>query len=159
MTKTASMNVDESPRAADLLSLDSKLGRMAWVAKLINPSDWYFFQDGSASMKIFHEILESYIDGKHHSTKLLGFVFIERSIAGRLAHIGEITCAKKSSEKLLREAVDRCWIEQNEYDALESLRKERNALTHFRSAKEEKTNPSTEEIITAVFAIIKSTSI
>ena len=161
--------------AAELLGQDTPLGRAALLGRLIHPDDIYLFQDGTLSQRLFSEILESYMAGLDLATCLLGFTFVERSIAGRLAHIGQAAAAERTSEELLKEALRRGWLSQEEHATLERLRKDRNTLVHYKDQLTEarpeiwavmsaKSTPEllasdAKRILQAVFTVLKKTAL
>ncbi len=175
MNSEPSLSFDRGVSAAELLKHDTSLGRAAFLGRLIHPDDYYFFQDGELSQSLFYEVLESYMKGLDLATCLLGFTFVERSIAGRLAHIGETAAAKQRSEPLLAEALNRGWLSKDEYAALEQLRKDRNPLVHFkdhlsearpeiRAVMNAKTtdqllSSDARRIVEAVFSVLRKTSL
>lgn len=114
-----------------------KLARSAWLNAQINPTCLYFFQDGQFSRELFQEAVSCFIDGYFIATIVLAFAFIERSIAGRLSHCGDMGTARKSSQDLLKEARNRQWLSANEYASLDELRERRNPVTHFREHEDE----------------------
>jgi len=175
MATETTLSFERGLLALELLHPDSKLGRLQWLAKHINPDDLYFFQDGELSQSLFHEILDAYIAGLDLAVCVLGFTFIERSIAGRLSHIGASVAAKGRSGQLLAEALRRGWLSQEEYSTLDNLRLNRNPLVHFKdrlevsrpeiraimNAKSTKELLATEArlIVQAVFTVLKKTSL
>jgi hypothetical protein len=175
MATESTLSFERGLLALELLHPDSKLGRLAWLAKLINPDDLYFFQDGELSQSLFNEILDAYIAGLDLAACVLGFTFIERSIAGRLSHIGESVAAKGRSEQLLAEALRRGWLSQEEHSTLDGLRLNRNPLVHFKDRLEESRpeiraimnakntkellSAEARRIVEAVFTVLKKTSL
>lgn len=175
MTSETTLSLERGLLASELLLHDSRLGRVARLAKLINPDDMYFFQDGELSQNLFREVLDAYVSGLDLATCFLGFTFVERSIAGRLFHIGEKDAAKGRSKQLLEEALRRGWLSQDEHALLDGLRKNRNPLVHFKDHLEESrpeirallNAKSTKEmlaleaqrIVEAVFTVLRKTAL
>jgi len=115
-----------------LLGGTGRLGRMAWLGKQLRENDLYLLQDGALSKLIFNEVLECFISGQFIATIILGFSFIERTIAGRLSHVGEKAASKGSSEELIATALQRNWLTKTEHDHINELRTLRNPIVHFR---------------------------
>ena len=116
----------------EILGRPGTLARSKLVAELIDPKGLYCFQDGALTQIMLRETLESFIAGHFVSTIIVGFSFIERSIAGRLHHIEETIKAKARSEELLLHGKHNGWLSESEYLELEALRGIRNPLVHFK---------------------------
>jgi hypothetical protein len=115
-----------------VLEKEGRLSRINWLAHRIRNDDFFLMQDGSYSKLLFTELLECYISGQFTATTILGFTLIERSIAGRLSHVGQASDAQGKSDDLLKSALAKNWITNDEYNKLDGLRKVRNPLVHFR---------------------------
>lgn len=117
---------------ADLLGGTGHLARASWLAKHIREEDMYFMQDGTFSQLLLQEVLSTFVGGQFIATIVLGFSLIERTIAGRLAYGDEKNAALATSEMLLKNALDRNWLTQEEHDLLDNLRKLRNPIVHYK---------------------------
>lgn len=115
-----------------LLGGAGQLGRISWLGKRLRENDLYLLQDGAFSKLLFNEILECFVGGQFIATIALGFSFIERTIAGRLSHIGEKAAAKGCSKQLIEAALQRKWLTQTERDHIDELRALRNPIVHLR---------------------------
>ena len=89
----------------ELLAGTDRLGRAAWLAKRVREDDIYFMQDGTLSQLLFTEVLESFIGGQYIASIVLGFSLIERTVAGRLAFVGDTAAATERSEGLIDAAL------------------------------------------------------
>ena len=123
---------DRTVHGEELLGGTGHLARASWLAKRVREDDIYFMQDGTLSQLLLNEVLNSFLAGQHIATIVLGFSLIERTVAGRLAFIGEKTAAMLKSEPLLKAALARKWLTDEEHLALDELRKLRNPIVHFR---------------------------
>lgn len=123
---------DVSVSGESLLAGNGQLERVAWVSKRIRRDDFFFLQDGSFSKLLFEELVGCFVNGHFIATCALGYSLIERTIAGRLSHQGESSLAGKMGGHLLQGALDRGWITREEFDDMESLRKVRNPMVHFK---------------------------
>lgn len=120
-------------RANELLRGTGRLERLEWIHQRLKGGDIYFFQDGKRSQIVFQEAVDSFVNGQFIATIALGFSFIERTIAGRLWHLGEKDAAQtRSNYKLLNFAKDRGWLSEGEVTVLNNLRDIRNYVIHFR---------------------------
>lgn len=118
-------------KADELLRGSGRLERLSWLNSNLKKGDYYFLQDGERSKLVFQEAMDSYVNEQFLSAIALGISFIERTIAGRLWHLGESALSKKSGEILLKEALSRKWINKGESTDLENLRRIRNYVVHF----------------------------
>lgn len=131
-----------------LLGGTGQLGRMSWLGKRLRENDLYLLQDGTFSKLLFNEILECFVGGQFIATIVLGFSFIERTIAGRLSHVGKKAAARGSSEELIESALQWEWLTQTEHDHINELRTLRNPIVHFREPLTE-TRPEVKATLNA----------
>ena len=132
MSNDLDFSFDVSATGEQLLGGSGQFVRGAWLSQRIRRDDFFLLQDGSFSKLLFAEVLECYVSGHFIATAVLAFSLIERTIAGRLSHIGREAEAKGTSQELLRAALNRHWITQNEYDQIDALRDLRNPIMHFK---------------------------
>lgn len=132
MSNDLDFSFDHAVPGDTLLGGAGQLGRVAWLGKRLRENDLYLLQDGAFSKLLFNEVLECFVGGQFIATIVLGFSFIERTIAGRLSHVGEKVAAKGSSEQLIAAALQRKWLTETEHDHINELRTLRNPVVHFR---------------------------
>lgn len=174
-----SNNLDFSPDRAitgsQLLRASGRLGRVEWLTKKLPENDLYLFQDGAFSQLLFTDLLETFVGGQFIATIILGFSFIERTIAGRLDFIGEKTAAMGDSKKLFNAALRKEWLTIDEHSHLNELRKLRNPIVHFddhlaetrpevKAALSARTTPQmleadAKQILAATIHVLKKTSL
>ncbi len=142
MTDEFKMDFDltHTVSSEELLRGSGRLERLFWLNSKIKKGDLYFLQDGKRSKLVFQEAADSYINGQFLSAIALGFSFIERTIAGRLWFVNEKILAKKSGESLLKEALERNWINDGEFTILNNLRRLRNYVVHFQLPSRDEEN-------------------
>ena len=92
MNSTPNLSFDLSASGEAMLNETSTLARAKWLEANFRRGDIFFFQDGAFSKLLFSEILECFVAGRDIATIVLGFSFIERVIAGRLAHNSHARC-------------------------------------------------------------------
>jgi hypothetical protein len=126
-------SLSETVSGEELLSGGGKLERLAWTHKLIGASDLYFLQDGAYSRYLLKEILDCFVNGQYIATIVLGFSFLERTLAGRFNFIGKPGVAGSNSINLFKKAFEEKWLSHDEHEVFESLRTLRNSVTHFRA--------------------------
>jgi hypothetical protein len=132
----------------ELLGGSVQLARASWVARRVRNDDVYFMQDGTLSQLLFKEVLSTFVSGQYIATIVLAFSLIERTVAGRLAFVGDKPAALANSVPLLKSALERGWLKQEEHDLLDELRKLRNPIVHFRDHLSE-TRPEVRAALSA----------
>lgn len=123
---------DRPVHGEELLGGTGQLARASWLAKRVREDDIYFMQDGTLSQLLFKEALSTFVAGQYIATIVLAFSLIERTVAGRLAFVGEKSAALAKSEALLKSALEHEWLRTEEHELLDELRKLRNPIVHFR---------------------------
>ena len=86
---------------------------------------------------MFEEARYCFVYGQFLSSAILGFAFIERTLAAMFYASGRNDLERSSSKKLFQEAQNEGWISKAEFDLFEKARKLRNPLTHFRTPMDE----------------------
>ena len=132
MTNKLDFSPDRAVTGSELLKGSYRLSRVEWLTNNLHENDLYLFQDGELSQLLFTDLIETFVGGQFIATILLGFTFIERTIAGRLSFVGDKKTAKESSTELLDAALSRGWLSIGEHSKLNELRQLRNPIVHFR---------------------------
>lgn len=96
---------DRPVHGEELLGGSNQLARASWLARHVRNDDVYFMQDGTLSQLLFREVLSTFIAGQHIATIVLAFSLVERTVAGRLAFVGDKSGALAKSEALLKNAL------------------------------------------------------
>lgn len=131
-------SLEKTISGKDILFKLDRNDRFNWIKTKINDDDLYFMQDGEMSEIMFSEMLKCFINGLYISSIIVGFSFIERSIAGRLFFLGHNSLANEKSSKLIHIALEKTWLSETEFYHLEKLRGLRNPITHFRGPSTDK---------------------
>jgi len=139
---------DRPIHGEELLGGSSQLARASWLARHVRNDDVYFMQDGTLSQLLFKEVLSTFVAGQYIATIVLAFSLVERTVAGRLAFVGDNSGALAKSEALLKNALERGWLKKEEHECLDKLRKLRNPIVHFRDHLSE-TRPEVRAALTA----------
>ena len=132
MADELDFSCERSVTGEELLLGSGRLERLAWLNRLIPSGDLFFLQDGEFSKLVFQEAVDSFVNGQFIAATVLGFSFIERTIAGRLSHVGDKKLALSKSGELLHAALQRRWLTETEHSSLDALLKVRNPIIHFR---------------------------
>ena len=142
------MNFGFSVSGDALLDASGKLRRAQFLASKIDKTGVYFLQDGTITQRLFVEASETFAAGQFMATIILGFSFIERTIAGRLSYLGKTKEAQARSEQLLSTAREAGWLTPEEHERLEELRHFRNPVVHFRDPLDE-SRPEVQALLAA----------
>lgn len=132
MNHNLDLSFNLSVSGKELLNRTASTARANWLTNKLCRDDLFFLQDGPFSEILLNEIFECFLAGRDIATIVIGFSFIERTIAGRLNHTGHPKAQELKSEQLLAEAIARGWISQSEHENLTEIRKLRNPIVHFK---------------------------
>ncbi len=86
---------------------------------------------------MFEESRYCFVYGRFLSSAILGFAFVERTLAAMFFASGRDDLERVNSRKLFQEAQDAGWVSKQEIELFEKARKLRNPLTHFRTPMHE----------------------
>lgn len=106
--------------------------RLAWLLSVTPSAKIWTFSGGWLGLHLFEEARYSYVYGQFLATTILGFAYVERSLASLLYRDGRDDMERARSETLFREARRAGLLTEDELAALDKARRLRNALTHFR---------------------------
>jgi len=109
-----------------------RLQRLKWLASRLPQGNCWTFPGGWSAKYLFEEARYCFVYGQFLAATILGFAFVERTLAALLFSAGRDDLERASVSKLLREALDNGWITHEQFDALNRARELRNAFTHFR---------------------------
>jgi hypothetical protein len=124
-------------RNEDQGCFNERVARLEWLAsKAPRRQHWLFF-DGWLNQQLFEEARYCFVYGQFLSSAILGFAFVERTLAAMFYASGRDDLERSTSKKLFQEAWDEGWITKEEFDLFEMARKLRNPLTHFRTPMHE----------------------
>jgi hypothetical protein len=119
-------------RAEDKDCFDERVARLEWLAhKAPRRRHWLFF-GGWLNQQLFEEARYCFVYGQFLSSAILGFAFVERTLAAMFYASGRDDLERSTSKRLFQEARDEGWMNE-ELDLFEEARKLRNPLTHFRT--------------------------
>lgn len=109
-----------------------RLDRLQWLLNITPVSDKWLFHGGWLSKYLFEEARNCFVYGQFIATIVLGFSFIEHSIASILYGSGQNNIRRSRADNLLEEARQQGLLDETEYQRLEHIRKLRNPIVHFR---------------------------
>src|SRR5215210_1333582 len=124
-------------RAEDQGCFDERIARLEWLAAKAPQQQHWLFSGGWLNHQLFEEARYCFVYGQFLSSAILGFAFIDRTLAAMFYASGRNDLERASSKRLFQEAHKKDWITNEEFDLFEKARKLRNPLTHFRTPMHE----------------------
>jgi hypothetical protein len=110
-----------------------RIARLDWLASQMPQAEYLSFRAGLVSKHLFEEARYSFVYGQFLASILLGFAFIEITLAAWFYTAGRNDLERAPVSRLLSEAKDAAWLTDDEYNRIEDIRCKRNPITHFRS--------------------------
>ncbi|MFH1905959.1 MAG: hypothetical protein ABIL11_01025 [Chloroflexota bacterium] len=111
---------------------DERLARLEWLASITPAKGAWLFHGGLTTKSLFEETRYCFIYGQFLSTIVLGFSFIEHSLASLLYGAGYNELERVNASSLVKKAFAIGLIDKIEWNRLERIRKFRNPIVHFR---------------------------
>jgi hypothetical protein len=118
--------------AEDRGCLEQRATRLAWVAAEAPSAEIWIFPGGWLGQHLFEEARYCFVYGQFLASTVLGFAYIERTLAAMFYGAGRNDLQRATSGKLLKEALAAGWIDERELEVFEKARRLRNPLIHFR---------------------------
>lgn len=116
------------------------MARLEWLASRLPKGQLLQFWSTEAKY-LFEEARLSFVYGLFLAATLLGFGFIERTLASRFFAAGRRALAGAAASRLLSEALAARWLTEDEYRLLDAVRSRRNAVSHHRAPLSSDTIP------------------
>jgi hypothetical protein len=134
------MNVGRMEREAsrwiareDEVTRSDRITRLEWLeANYPNCDAGFLFEGGWLALRLFEEARYCFAYGQFLATAILGVAFIEQTLSARFYAEGRDDLERAAGRELLREALTRGWVSQEEFDVLDRVRRLRNQIVHFR---------------------------
>jgi hypothetical protein len=124
-------------QAEDQGCFDERVARLEWLAHKAPRQQHWLIYGGWLNQQLFEETRYCFVYGQFLSSAILGFAFVERTVAAMFYASGRDDLERANSKKLFQEAQYEGWIKEEELDLFEEARKLRNPLTHFRTPMHE----------------------
>lgn len=109
-----------------------RLQRLKWLSPRLPQANYWTFPGGCLAKYLFEEARYCFVYGQFLAAAILGFAFVESTLAALFFLAGRDDLERASISKLLREAFDNGWFTQEQFNALNRARELRNTFTHFR---------------------------
>jgi hypothetical protein len=116
----------------DAICHDGRIRRLEWLASILPPGEYLTFPGGLMSKFLFEEMRYCFAYGQFLATIVLGFAYIEQTLAGKFFAAGRNDLKRAGIAKLLREARRHDILGEDEAKELDQIRRTRNPVTHFR---------------------------
>lgn len=118
--------------AEDEGCFQERTNRLAWLISQASRSEIWMFPGGWVAKSLFEEARYCFVYGQFLASALLGFAYVERTLAAMFYRGGRNDLQRATCKVLFKEAVAVGWIEERELEAFEKARCVRNSLVHFR---------------------------
>ena len=132
MSSDRNIDAETWLRAEDAGCLQHRAERLAWLLSVTPSAEIWLFSGGWLGQHLFEEARYSYVYGQFLASAILGFAFVERSLASIFYRSGRNDLQRATSEALLKEAHLAGWLTEADLAAFEKARHLRNPLVHFR---------------------------
>lgn len=111
--------------------------RLSWLLTATPKNPIWLFHGGWLAQHLFEEARYSFVYGQFIASAVLGFAFVERTLAAMFYAAGRNDLKRATSERLFQEALRVGWLTSEEIERFEDARKLRNPLVHFRTPMHE----------------------
>ncbi len=110
-----------------------RISRLKWLIDESPSANYWIFPAGTISAYLFEEARYCYVYGQDLAAILLGISYIEHTLASLFYASGRNDLKRANFELLLKEALKAKYIDSEEYEQLDKVRKIRNPVSHFRT--------------------------
>jgi len=126
------MMAEEWLQNEDTNCYPGRLERLKWLIDIFPIEGVWLFHAGLLTKYLFEEARYCFVYGQFISTIVLGFSFIEHSLASIFYGSGQDRMERAKTADLIQEAFRQELIDHNEFQMLSKIRKLRNPIVHFR---------------------------
>lgn len=116
----------------DAKCIKSRIANLKWLIKHSPNKEIWIFHGGTIAEYLFEEARYCFVYSQYLATIMLGFAFIERTLAAMFFASGRNDLERANISKLLEEALQSGLLSNEEYRNLITTKKIRNPITHFR---------------------------
>ena len=116
----------------DKINFKDRLTRLDWLINKAPDSEYLQFHGGQITYYLFEEAKYCFVYGQYIASIVLGLSYIEHMLTAIFYGAGRDDLERANISNLLKEALNNKLINQAEFDDLQSLRKKRNPIMHFR---------------------------
>lgn len=130
------MEAQQWLEAEDKGCREARLARLDWLAERVPKSNFLTFPGGWLAKRLFEEARYCFVYGQFLAASLLGFAFIERTLAALLYAAGRDDMERAGPSRLISEAYALGWLNEAQRESLDHVRRLRNLTAHFRKPLE-----------------------
>ena len=109
-----------------------RIERLVWLASLLPQAEYLTFPSGWMGKQLYEEARYSFVYAQFLAAIVLGFAFIEHTLAAMFRAAGRNDLNKARPSVLFQEAVVVGWFLPEDQGWFERVRKLRNPAAHFR---------------------------
>lgn len=106
--------------------------RLRWIVANYPSAEGFVLSGGWLSKQLLEEAKYCYVYGQYVAVVALGVAFVERLLAAQFYAAGRNDLERAGGQALLREALQRGWLTEADFERFDRLRCLRNPLVHFR---------------------------
>jgi len=118
--------------AEDKSCFAQRVERLDWLISNAPDAQIWNFPGGLVGKQLFEEARYCFVYGQFLATAILGFAYVERTLAAMFYGAGRNDLQRATSEGLFQEAHAAGWLTEQELEAFDKARRLRNPLVHFR---------------------------
>jgi len=127
------LNAQEWLDKEDSICRIEHLKHLEWLIENTPNNEYWIFHGGTIAKYLFEETRYCFTYSQFLATIVLGFAFIEHTLAVLLFASGRDDLEKANISKILNEARMVGWLSEVEYQNLLKAKIIRNPITHFRA--------------------------
>ncbi len=109
-----------------------RIANLEWLINKTPNSEYQIFHGGTIAKFLFEEAKYCFVYSQFLATIILGFAFVEHTLAAMFFASGRNDLERANVSKILKEARKIGWLSIEEYQNLIEAKKIRNPITHFR---------------------------
>jgi len=118
--------------AEDKSCFAQRVERLEWLISIAPAAQIWTFPGGWLGKQLFEEARYCFVYGQFLASAILGFAYVERTLAAMFYGAVRNDLQRATSEGLFQEAHAAGWLTEQELEAFDKARRLRNPLVHFR---------------------------
>ena len=112
---------------------EGRIERLKLITELYPDVEWMIFGSGKISKYLFEEARYCFVYGQYLASIVLSLSFLDVSLGGAFYGMGRDDLERAGIRKLAEQAHSIGWLNRDDFDLIEEIRKYRNPITHFRT--------------------------
>lgn len=147
----------------DLSCQKDRAARLAQLAAMAPSAEFWVFPGGLSSKRLLEESRYSFVYGQFIASAVLGFAYVEHTLAAIHYASGRNDLQRASSQLLFQEAWNAGILSDDDLKAFDSARRLRNPLVHFRPPHDPESYEMVEavarQILAAAFRLLRRNAV